>query len=79
MWQVAPLVGAWVEIKEITLKALDKDVAPHAGAWVEIVDILNVIRNNAVAPPAERGLKCGLAWVACRWAGSLPLWERRLE
>lgn len=42
-------------------------VAPHAGAWVEIVDVLNVIRNNAVAPPAGARIEMR----SC--VGSLPV------
>ena len=33
---VAPLVGAWIEILLIYMFASSKDVAPLVGAWIEI-------------------------------------------
>ena len=36
---VAPLVGAWIEIDTDSVKGYDWDmVAPLVGAWIEIVD-----------------------------------------
>ena len=34
--QVAPHVGAWIEIQVIGYKSFDIKVAPHVGAWIEI-------------------------------------------
>ena len=33
---VAPLVGAWIEIKIVDKTPLVLDVAPLVGAWIEI-------------------------------------------
>ena len=38
MWQVAPLVGAWIEIFEACEKSKRHWVAPLVGAWIEIPD-----------------------------------------
>ena len=34
--KVAPLVGAWIEILQIKIKADANNVAPLVGAWIEI-------------------------------------------
>jgi len=34
---VAPCVGAWIEISEVTLNARYNIVAPCVGAWIEIL------------------------------------------
>ena len=34
--EVAPLVGAWIEISTLTLSAKNLSVAPLVGAWIEI-------------------------------------------
>ena len=36
MKQVAPLVGAWIEIEKHRFRLLDESVAPLVGAWIEI-------------------------------------------
>ena len=37
MWpSVAPLVGAWIEIRIADAKGNDLRVAPLVGAWIEI-------------------------------------------
>ena len=33
---VAPLVGAWIEIKKSNKEIIRKNVAPLVGAWIEI-------------------------------------------
>ena len=47
---VAPFVGAWVEINPNTLKMLHFFVAPFVGAWVEIVQISKNECVKLVAP-----------------------------
>ena len=37
--EVAPLVGAWIEIDDYPGKFFQYMVAPLVGAWIEIVDI----------------------------------------
>ena len=34
--QVAPFVGAWIEIAEQAKLVVKDDVAPFVGAWIEI-------------------------------------------
>ena len=34
---VAPLVGAWIEIRALAMKILEETVAPLVGAWIEII------------------------------------------
>ena len=36
MYHVAPLVGAWIEIKYVVLNSALVYVAPLVGAWIEI-------------------------------------------
>ena len=36
MTQVAPFVGAWIEIVNIFAKRYKSNVAPFVGAWIEI-------------------------------------------
>ena len=33
---VAPLVGAWIEIRKHSITLMDRLVAPLVGAWIEI-------------------------------------------
>ena len=33
---VAPLVGAWIEIAAYVLAGVSREVAPLVGAWIEI-------------------------------------------
>ena len=35
--EVAPLVGAWIEIQTLKGRAKGKNVAPLVGAWIEIL------------------------------------------
>ena len=37
MGAVAPLVGAWIEIREIKQERVHYPVAPLVGAWIEIM------------------------------------------
>ena len=34
--EVAPLVGAWIEIRVKLIKFIENEVAPLVGAWIEI-------------------------------------------
>ena len=56
MWRicrsVAPLAGAWIEIKSKTLKQCPSAVAPLAGAWIEISPCSALSVSGAVAPLA---------------------------
>ena len=47
---VAPLVGAWIEIRTTLMCILATLVAPLVGAWIEIDDIEARIAELKVAP-----------------------------
>ena len=36
VWRVAPLAGAWIEIRKSWVSVIGHDVAPLAGAWIEM-------------------------------------------
>ena len=54
---VAPLVGAWIEIRALAMKILEETVAPLVGAWIEITKsrITQLILSSLLS--WERGLK----------------------
>ena len=55
---VAPLVGAWIEIKRDNSTLLPRaDVAPLVGAWIEICVWLPFKVPAVSLPLWERGLK----------------------
>ena len=56
--EVAPHVGAWIEITKRGVNNLDCSVAPHVGAWIEISMLCNSIRFVSSHPTWVRGLKC---------------------
>ena len=79
--KVAPLAGAWIEIRTADGKDWDwTTVAPLAGAWIEISFRSAVGRTSSVAPLAG-------AWIEIHKTGeyfyaspqSLPLRERGLK
>ena len=77
---VAPLVGAWIEIKTVN-ETLDMlEVAPLVGAWIEIVRRLSKIRPAQSLLSWERGLKYAskLVWDKVQ-SMSLLSWERGLK
>ena len=43
---VAPFVGAWIEISTGVRKESSPGVAPFVGAWIEIKDVYNAIEKN---------------------------------
>ncbi len=49
-YQVAPLVGAWIEIKNQSSIHLTPLVAPLVGAWIEILKPIMQGRMGKVAP-----------------------------
>ena len=56
---VAPLAGAWIEIKENKSNTNPVIVAPLAGAWIEIMVIIYHILRNMVAPLAGAWIEIG--------------------
>ena len=77
---VAPLVGAWIEIKVLRSHIGVGRVAPLVGAWIEILD-----RGFNVLP--ERVAPLVGAWIEISFSTSvfgsktlsLPSWERGLK
>ena len=49
-WNVAPLVGAWIEIVRGLGRTWKNTVAPLVGAWIEICCLRNSCTNIIVAP-----------------------------
>ena len=47
---VAPLVGAWIEIRNLSTLTKNLDVAPLVGAWIEIINRSCKRRYIPVAP-----------------------------
>ena len=47
---VAPRVGAWIEIPNYVYTLTTDTVAPRVGAWIEILPILKRAYNISVAP-----------------------------
>ena len=54
--EVAPCVGAWIEIQNVYLNDNETFVAPCVGAWIEIIDYQVKINQDIVAP-------CVGAWI----------------
>ena len=54
---VAPLVGAWIEIMWKMLEETGYPVAPLVGAWIEIRSASHTICVVSSLPSWERGLK----------------------
>ena len=48
--QVAPHMGAWIEILRTLAETRDKSVAPHMGAWIEIPSRSKSTPSAYVAP-----------------------------
>ena len=46
LWHVAPLVGAWIEIKKQSEVDKQIAVAPLVGAWIEIADLTYLYTLN---------------------------------
>ncbi|ETI70727.1 cytoplasmic protein [Neobacillus vireti LMG 21834] len=47
---VAPYMGAWIEIRCWRSGGQIDVVAPYMGAWIEIVSTVNTFRPGTVAP-----------------------------
>ena len=55
--RVAPLVGAWIEMRFICNICNVQTVAPLVGAWIEIKEAYEAIAEMWSLPSWERGLK----------------------
>ena len=56
---VAPLVGAWIEIRTKDQNGDHPKVAPLVGAWIEIPEYIGTVNIRGSLPLWERGLKYG--------------------
>ena len=57
MCDVAPLVGAWIEIVICGTTTGITGVAPLVGAWIEIIVLERHRKHGRSLPSWERGLK----------------------
>ena len=76
MWksQVAPLAGAWIEIRKYVGFFVGSDVAPLAGAWIEIMLLKKLsMKRMESLPLRERGLKCSMSRTRCGDSHVAPL------
>ena len=55
---VAPLAGAWIEIRSWLHNGFHAFVALLAGAWIEMMISLPARTSLSSLPSRERGLKC---------------------
>ena len=60
-FNVAPHVGAWIEIAYVDGNDLVVDVAPHVGAWIEISKYQRTVADMQSHPTWVRGLKLQVA------------------
>ncbi len=77
---VAPLAGAWIEIRLILVRDCPRCVAPLAGAWIEIdrAEAINKLMGRSL-PSRERGLKYLYLSPTESKCKSLPSRERGLK
>ena len=54
---VAPLAGAWIEIRYCCSEFKERSVAPLAGAWIEMTNEEDAETVKRSLPSRERGLK----------------------
>ena len=71
MLNVAPLIGAWIEITyEYCMHYIDM-VAPLIGAWIEIYNLYRVTVGIAVAPLIGAWIEIGLSLPGTKKSKSL--------
>ena len=76
---VAPLVGAWIEMRGRLYPAHRGIVAPLVGAWIEISTRMSITCIAAVAPLVGAWIEI-LAGVKAKYAApSRPSWARGLK
>ena len=76
---VAPLAGAWIEIKNNHTGTDSAAVAPLAGAWIEIAQIGGVNMAETVAPLAGAWIEIMSNKLVKLQSKSLPSRERGLK
>ena len=76
---VAPLVGAWIEIKAYMLEQKEADVAPLVGAWIEIFMPRAPLGSARVAPLVGAWIEINDGRNSGNDCMSLLSWERGLK
>ena len=76
---VAPLAGAWIEIRQYCEPLPYTVVAPLAGAWIEILFVRVFVSGWYVAPLAGAWIEIKIAIKKFRKSSSLPSRERGLK
>ena len=79
MINVAPLVGAWIEITVNGYENYIKDVAPLVGAWIEISEISACTPTSLVAPLVGAWIEIHDNRIIKVEERSLLSWERGLK
>ena len=79
MENVAPLVGAWIEIYGVIDLSKGIFVAPLVGAWIEICCQVRNCEGASSLLSWERGLKWHESELNFRLLSSLLSWERGLK
>ena len=84
MWQtdqrqVAPFVGAWIEMRWSGFSEKKIEVAPFVGAWIEILLIRASSEGKAVAPFVGAWIEIPRTDDTPNVIKSLPSWERGLK
>ena len=77
--QVAPHVGAWIEIINQIIRSTPSLVAPHVGAWIEIYYQSGRSLVLSVAPHVGAWIEIFVNWRPAKNSMSLPMWERGLK
>ena len=67
---VAPLVGAWIEIAAYVLAGVSREVAPLVGAWIEIIIMHLTGKSLRSLPLWERELQLPFGS-----SGSMSYWR----
>ena len=76
---VAPLVGAWIEIKILFALFQFNNVAPLVGAWIEIKSREYCWKGIGVAPLVGAWIEISSFCLENNQPVSLPSWERGLK
>ena len=79
MLQVAPLVGAWIEISSTTITTVLVLVAPLVGAWIEINNSIYKNCSLPVAPLVGAWIEIYEMDASNNIHQSLLSWERGLK
>ena len=79
MKQVAPIVGAWIEIQTNRKRTNKSNVAPIVGAWIEISGMVSDTESAIVAPIVGAWIEIALMDMYIQVEQSLLSWERGLK